>query len=241
MSKSTPHRSVLLSYEVHSRDDWELSEEQVPESKPHDRRTELIFELLDHWIHRTGADAEVARNLAVRWDREHPRVGIDPDVCLIAPRPPEGAEIESLLLWLPGHHPLRIAFEIVSSRPDKDYVRAPEKYAVNGTFELVVFDPVLRGASLSGGPYRIQVWRRGEGGSFARVAAGEGPFHLQALDAWVFAVDEGRQLRFADDREGTQWWRTSEEASREDAARAREEAAGARARIAELEAKLRGD
>jgi Uma2 family endonuclease len=234
MSNSTTHRSVLLAYEVHSRDDWELSEEKVPESKPHDRRSELIFDLLDHWVRQTNLDAEVARNLAVRWDREHPRVGIDPDVCLITPAPPEGAEIDSLLSWMPGHHPPRIAFEIVSTRADKDYVRVPEKYAVNGTFELVVFDPVLRGASISGGPYRIQVWRRAEDGSFARVSAGEGPFHLQALGAWVFAVDEGRQLRFAEDREGTRWWRTAEEA-------AREEATAARAELAELKAKLRSE
>lgn len=45
------------------------------------------------------------------------------------------------------------------------------------------------------------------------------------LRAWLFAVDEGRKLRLADDREGTAWWHT--------------EAEHARARIAELEAELR--
>lgn len=215
MSGTTTHRPILLRYEVTSRDDWELPEEHVPESQPHDLRSELIRDLLVHRVAHTGADAQVARNLAVRWDREHWRVGVDPDVCLIVPATPEREELESLLLWEPGHAPPRIAFEVVSTHARKDYEATPEKYAVSGTFELVIFDPMLRGPRTRGGPHRLQVWRRAPDGGFERVAAGEGPFRLEALDAWAFAVDEGRRLRFADDREGTRWWRTAEEAARE--------------------------
>src|SRR5262249_51546788 len=154
--------------------------------------------LLAHWS--SGRNVQVARNLAVRWDPSHPKVGLDPDVCVIEPRTPEGEELESLLTWAPGHAPPRVAFEVVSSNPRKDYVDAPDRYAASGTSELVIFDAALRGPHVRGGPYRIQVWRRAEDGGFERVAAGEGPFHLRALDAWAFAVDEGRRLRFAFDR-----------------------------------------
>ncbi|MGZ3473882.1 MAG: Uma2 family endonuclease [Polyangiales bacterium] len=250
---ATTHRPILLSYEVTSRDDWELPEEQVPESQPHDHKSELIRDLLTHWVARTGLDAQVARNLAVRWDPEHWRVGVDPDVCLIVPKTPERDELESLLTWKEGHAPPRIAFEIVSTNATKDYEAAPEKYAVSGTFELVIFDEALRGPRVRGGPHRIQVWRRTDEGGFERMAAGDGPFFLEALHAWVFAVDEGRRLRFADDREGTQWWTTAEEAERtakeaalvdvqhERAEKERERAEKERAlaRIAELEAEMR--
>lgn len=219
---------------------WVLPEETMPESSPHDHTVELIRDLLEHYIARTGRDAQVARNLAVRWDREHWRIGIDPDVCLIAPRTPEGKELDSLCTWLPGHSPPLLAVEVVSSNPRKDYVTAPERYAASGTRELWVFDPKLVGARNLGGPFRLQQWLRDEDDTFRRVFAGEGPFFSPALNAWVFAVDEGRRVRVADDREGTSWWTTAEEAERaaKEAALAAKEAA--LARIAELEAQLAG-
>jgi len=229
---ATAQRKITLSYEVPAaNEDWVLSEEPVPESKPHDHTVELIRDLLEHWIARTGRDAEVARNLAVRWDRENYRFGIDPDICLIQPRTPQGEELESLCTWQPGHATPRLAFEVVSSHAIKDYAKAPEKYAAAGVFELVVFDSRLRGPRSFGGPFRLQVWRREADGGFKRVHAGEGPFFVETLSAWVFAVDEGRRLRIADDREGTRWWHTAEEAER-----AAKEAA--LARVAELEAEL---
>ncbi|MGZ3422694.1 MAG: Uma2 family endonuclease [Polyangiales bacterium] len=227
----------MLRYEVQSRHDWALSEEPMPESQPHDLTVELIRALLVHWAARTQRDAQIARNLAVRWDEEHPRIGLDPDVCLIEPATPEGPEIESLHTWQRGHSPPRLAIEVVSSNPNKDYLTAPERYAASGTNELLIFDAALRGRAY-GGPHRIQIWRQTREG-FTRVSAGEGPFFVDALGAWAFAVDEGQRLRFADDREGTRWWMTGEEAERE--ARRAEHAAkeAALARVAELEALLR--
>jgi Uma2 family endonuclease len=223
-------RTIKLHYEVQSRDDWALSEEPMPESQPHDLTVELIRALLAHWIHRTQRDAQVARNLAVRWDEEHPQFGLDPDVCLIEPATPERSALESLRTWQAGHSAPRLAIEVVSSNPNKDYVSAPERYAASGTSELVIFDAQLRGRAY-GGPHRIQIWRQTSDG-FTRVAAGEGPFFVETLGAWAFAVDEGQRLRFADDREGTVWWTTGEEAERT----AKE---AALARVAELEALLR--
>lgn len=222
-----PTGRVTLRYDVATaRDEWTLPEEPMPESQPHDLVLDLVKAILLSWVARTGRSAQVARNLAVRWDEGRPNVGVDPDLCVIAPRTPEGDELTSLCTWKEGHAPPAIAIEVVSeSRPRKDYVSAPERYAASGTRELWIFDPKLAGPSSHGGPHRIQVWRRSTEGSFDRVYAGDGPAWSVEAGAWLFAVDEGRRLRIADDREGTSWWSTAEEA--------------ALARVAELEAELR--
>ncbi|MEM9460439.1 MAG: Uma2 family endonuclease [Myxococcota bacterium] len=208
-------RPPRLIYEVtDGGEDWALTEDKVPESRPHERRSERVFAQLDFMVERTGRDALVCRNLAVRWDESRPRIGVDPDVCLLEPAPPEGDELPSLRLWRPGHHPPLVAVEIVSpSRADKDYAQSPLKYATNGTRELWVFDPMLAGPRDKGGPYRLAIWQRNDNGDFLRVYTGDGPARSDALDAWIFAVDEGRSLRIADDEAGTSWWTTREEAA----------------------------
>jgi Uma2 family endonuclease len=209
-------RAPRLIYDVpEAGKNWELSDDQVPESRPHERRTASVFDQLDSMVERTGRNALVCRNLAVRWIEARPSIGVDPDVCLIEPAPPGGDELYSLLLWKEGHTPPVLAVEIVSvSRADKDYAQSPDKYAANGTQELWVFDPMLAGPQQRGGPFRLQVWQRDEQGDFLRVFAGEGPAHSEALGAWVFVVAEGRALRIADDAEGTSWWMTRAEAER---------------------------
>ncbi len=232
--------TITLRYEVGpALDDWALPEEPVPESIPHAQTVALIKDILAHWIARTGVDAQVAWNLAVRWVESKPKVGVDPDVCVIRPRTPEGDDLESLCTWKEGHLPPVLAVEVVSPKhPYKDYVTAPERYAASGTGELWVFDPKLAGPRGRGGPHRIQVWARGEADAFERVYAGEGPAFSPALGAWLFAVDEGRRLRIADDRDGTSWWHTAEEAERAAKEAERTAKEEALARIAELEAKL---
>jgi Uma2 family endonuclease len=195
----------------------------------------------------------VARNLATRWDEEHPAVGVDPDVCLVEPPPPDRASLTSLRLWEAGHHAPLVAIEVVSPKhPYKDYAVAPEKYAASGTGELWIFDPDLAGPQALGGPHRIQLWVRDEADQFTRVYAGEGPVQSPAVGGWLFAVNEGSRLRLADDPDGRSWWMTGEEAERtakdaalaaKDAARAEAEAEraakkAALARVAELEAEL---
>ena len=222
-----------LSYEVdRSRKDWTLPEETVPESRPHDLILDLLKALLSAWIARTGRNAQVGRNLAVRWDEQHPNIGADPDIYLVEPPPPEGDRVESLRLWMPGHHPLQLAIEVVSStNAVKDYEQAPDKHAAAETQELWVFDPGLHGPKSRGGPARLQIWSRSDDGTFQRIYRGDGPARSPLLGAWLFAVNEGERLRIADDPEGTAWWMTAEEAER-----AAKEAA--LARIAELEAAL---
>jgi hypothetical protein len=110
------------------------------------------------------------------------------------------------------------------------WVARTEKCAAAGVEELWMFDAHLVGPRLGGGPHRLQLWRRSAEG-FARVYASDGPVHSPYLDAWVFAVNEGRRLRIADDEAGTSWWLTAEE-------RERAEKDQLRARLVELEAQL---
>lgn len=254
-------RLVTLRYDVaRVRDDWTLSEDPVPESSAHDRVCDLLKLLLLAWAARRERSAKIGRNLAVRWDESHPSVGVDPDVYVIEPPPPEGDELTSLRLWEEGHHAPLLAIEVVSpTRAQKDYVSSPEKYAASGTRELWVFDPKLAGPDAHGGPFRIQVWTRDEDDAFRRTFAGEGPAWSPAIEGWLFAIDEGRSLRIASDEAGTAWWMTGEEAERaakeaERAAKEAERAAKEQAlrdveaeraakgealrRIAELEAEL---
>jgi Uma2 family endonuclease len=235
------------------RGDWTLPEETVPESRSHDLTLDLLKALLVAWAARAGRNAQVGRNLAIRWEEHRPNTGADPDLYVVEPPPPEGDDVESLRLWMPGHHPLLLAVEVVSaSNATKDYAISPQKHASAGTQELWIFDPKLAGPRAHDGPVRIQVWSRNADDSFEQVYAGDGPAHSPVLGAWLFAVDEGQRLRIAGDRDGTIWWMTPFEAERvakeaERAAKEAERAAkeveraakeAALARIAELEAAL---
>jgi Uma2 family endonuclease len=212
---------------------WELGAESMPESQPHDRTVELIKAILAHWAAKSGRSLQVVRNLAVRWVESWPAIGVDPDVCVIEPRTPEGDELTSLCTWLPGHRPPLLAVEVVSpSNAKKDYTIALDKYAASGVEEVWVFDPKRSGPGVHGGPFVLQIWRRDEDGLFSRRYAGSGPAESAALRAWVVVTEEGR-LRVAADREGRELWPTAAEAER-----AAKEAA--LARIAELERALAG-
>jgi len=221
-------RRPKLVYEIAPvREDWVLGEDKVPESRAHDLVVETLRDLLVAWAQREGRRVAVCRNLAVRWDEDHPTMGVDPDVCVLEPPPPEGDDLMSLKLWSTGHFPPVLAVEVVSaSRADKDYGQSPEKYAANGTKELWVFDPKLAGPKTYGGPFRLQVWRRDAADEFERIYAGAGPVWSEAVKGWLFAVGEGRSLRIADDEAGTVWWTTNEEAERaaKEAERAAKEA-----------------
>jgi Uma2 family endonuclease len=205
---------------------WELPEETMPESVPHDAAVELLRLILVWWA-RGRQKVHIARNLAVRWDAEEPRIGADPDVCVLSPAPPDADELRSVRTWLPEHAPPLVAIEVVSeTNPHKDYVVAPDKYAASGTRELWIFDPLLAGPNSQGGPFRLQIWQRDEQGRFVRSYAGDGPGYSQALSAHLVTVDGGRKLRLAEDASGTQLWLTGEEAERaaKEAERAAKEA-----------------
>jgi Uma2 family endonuclease len=193
-------------------DSWVLTEETMPESNAHRDIVDLLRLLLLAFIARTGRHALAVANLACRWNAAKRSVGVDPDIALIEPAPPEGDKVESLLTWKPGHVPPRFAIEVVSaSNPLKDYSAAPAKYARLGTRELVIFDPARLGPKVRGGPHVLQVWRRDEPGArMVRVYAGDGPAFSEELGAWLVPTPQPR-LRIADDPEGRSLWLTEAE------------------------------
>jgi Uma2 family endonuclease len=240
MTSMSASSRIALRFEVpRTNPDWTLPEEPVPESLLHHHILVLLEQLLIAWIARRRLPAQIARNLAVRWDQARPKTGVDPDLCVITPPTPEGDALTSLRTWEVGHSPPKLAIEVVSEdHPYKDYVIAPAKYAALGVEELWIYDPKLVRTKHIDGPHRLQIWRR-VGNDFERTYAGEGPAYSTAVEGWLFAVHEGERLRIADDREGTRWWETPEERERSarDAATAARDAA--EVRVAMLEAEVR--
>ncbi|HEU4539350.1 MAG TPA: Uma2 family endonuclease [Polyangiaceae bacterium] len=240
MAQPAPSPSPLVvCYDGPPPPSWDLDETPVPESTLHDQALALMALLLAAWAQRGGRAARVARNLALRWLQEHYRVGLDPDLALYEPPPPDFDALGSVNTWLPGHAAPVVALEVVSAgHPRKDYVEALAKYAASGTGELWVFDPLLAGPTAGGGPYRLQVWARDGRGQLERVYAGPGPVRSPYLQAWLVVTEGGQRLRLADDRAGRRLWPTAEEAERaakeaERAAKEAERAAKERALAAE--------
>ena len=191
---------------------WVLEDDvTMAEGSEHRLTCELLEEILRAWVERTARGATVYANLAVRWDEEHPTIGVDPDVCLVEPSPPD-PKIQSLCTWLEGHHPPRVAVEVVSPRTaSKDYVDGPAKYAASGTREVWVFDPKRAGRGWMGGPWVLQLWRRSRAGAFRQAYAGDGPAYSKELGAWLAVTDDGTRLRIADDEAGERLWWTGKE------------------------------
>ena len=224
---------VLVQHRVSAfSDEWVFEEGAVPEAAWHDRALEVLKAVLEQWIVRTGRDAAVFRDLAVRVRPDKPRVGFSPDVMLVEPAPPAAEDLGSMRLWDPAHAVPTLVIEVVSpGHPWKDYVAIPDQCAVVGVTELVVFDPKMVGPKSFGGPRRLQVWRRTVASEFTCVASGEGPFESQVLGAHLVVTDGGRCLRIADDPSGRNLWPTAAEAerARAEAERARAESERARA------------
>ena len=216
---TAPASTVALIFEAPlSSPAWELPEVPVPESTLHDVVLDLLKAILNAWAAREARAVWVARNLALRWDRAHPKVGVDPDLCVLAPRPAHPLALRSYKTWLPGRRPPPLAIEVVSANhPYKDYGEAPARYAASGVGELWVFDPLLAGPGAFGGPHLLQVWARDRLGRFRRAYSGPGPVRSRALGAFLVVTsgsDGERLLRVADDAEGRALWLTEAETER---------------------------
>jgi len=212
-------RRVVLTFDVPwSHPDWELEDDKVPSSAAQDNASTVVASTWRVWAKHVRRPIQVRRDLAVRWDPENPRVGVDPDVCLLDP-PPDTPEalLSSLRLWEPGHLPPVVALEVVSvNNAVKDYGIGPRKHAASGVRELWVFDPHRCGPRDDGGPWVLQVWARGKAGEFRRVYVGEGPAWSEVFRAWVVVSQDGMYLRLSDNEEGTSLWPTeAEETARE--------------------------
>ena len=120
---SFPRSSVGVRYSVPSqRPDWELSDERVPESVLHDEAAQLLKTILRAWANRKG-DAFIGRNIAVHWDKEHPRHGIDPDVAVFSPAPPDPMGITSVRTWKDGYEPPNLAIEVIEPHASEQGLR----------------------------------------------------------------------------------------------------------------------
>lgn len=225
---------VALRYAVRPQlEAWVLPEGTVPESTTHDGAAKRLTSVLEEWARERQSNAFIARNLAVRFYQDAPRVGIDPDVCVLDPPPPEVVDdLGSLKLWKEGHRAPTVCFEIVSANhPHKDYRDIHERYAAMGSPELVVFDPLLAGPASLGGPVAIQLWRRDASGALTRVYSGDGPAHVDGLDAFVTA--RGKHLIVSADAQGEREYLPGDER----AEKAERERDAALTRLAALEGK----
>lgn len=191
---------------------WELPEYGLmPRSLWHNTVQRTLSSVFRAAARRQERDVVVLEETAVRWRKERPTVGVDPDVAWVEPTPPEGDRLQSLLTWKRGHVPPRVVVEVVSpTNPYKDYEIAPDRYSDLGVDELWVFDPGLEGPRAAGGPFRLQVWRRDRRG-FHRVHAGDGPVKSKFFGAWLVLTQERQMLRLAEDPFGATLWPTLEE------------------------------
>jgi len=212
---------------------WVLGDDAtMPETDAHLLTTKLLMDILVAWIARTGRDAKAGSNIALRWDRAHPKVGVDPDVYLVEPAPPD-ARLTSLRTWVKGHHAPRVAVEVVSRRTaKKDYTEGPAKYAASGARELWIFDPEGHGRGATGESWALQVWHRTKAGAFRREYAGDGPAYSDELGAWLVVTAGGTRLRIADDEAGERPWPTEAESERAAKEAAEAEVARLRAMLA---------
>jgi hypothetical protein len=218
---------------------WEIPEGPVPEATAHHTAVNHIYNLLVAWGKRAQAERSVriSQALAVRWLQQYPKTGIDPDLAVLEPAPPDFEDLTSFKLWEPGRVPPRLAIEVVSSsHPYKDYGAIQERYAAMGAEELLVFDPLLQGPRSLGGPVALQLWRRDAALAFERLHFGSEPVYSLVLDAWFIA--EGRVLHIADDRKGTRRWLTEAERAIAEAKRAAAEAERERQAREELERRI---
>jgi Uma2 family endonuclease len=204
------HASVSIRYPVPPNPEaWVIPDGgTVPESTGHSATVQRLLQLLSAWAERLPGRVRIGHNLAIRWLEQHPRTGIDPDVCVVDAAPLDfDDDLWSLCLWKHGHQAPRLCIEVVShSHPYKDYTGIQERYAALGTPELLVIDPWLHGPRSLGGPVPLQLWRRDATGVFERVHFGDEPVYSQAIDAWFLMA--GKEIVIADDRAGTRRWLT---------------------------------
>lgn len=218
---------------------WDVDyAESIPEPGMHSRVVdELAHLVLRAYASRTNRSWLVARNLGLHFYAKRPSAGLDPDVAIYEPRPPDAENLDCMRTWERGRAAPKVALEVFNPmHPSKVYgQRLIERYAASGTSELWEFDQLLAGPNENGGPYRLQVWVSDGPGRLVRVYAGEGPVRSPYLDAWLVVDEGGRRLRVSDDPIGTQLWLTGEETER--AAKEAERAAKERA-LATIEAVL---
>ena len=207
--EAVPQR-VRLVYEVEVRA-AAINEDTMHESPLHDQILALLQNVLQVWAGTTGRSLLVARHLVCRWNAAEPHAGLAPDLCVVEPSPADLVSFTELRLWEPGRGAPWLGVEVVSeASAAHDYQEAPARHARLGVRELWVFDPQRLGPASTGGPFVLQVWRRGVD-HMERIYAGNGPAHSPELGAWLQVVHGGKHLRLSHDEAGKHLWMTESE------------------------------
>ena len=217
---------------------WHLTDEDdMGESPEQGEIIRVLLPTLEQLARERGwAEAYVGADNFFAWVEEAPLVRVSPDVYLLRRQPPRPLP-RSFQTWLEGHHAPALAFEIVSEDWRKDYEEGPQKYALLGVEELVIFDPHAEKRPATRTPLQVYRWTADE--HFVPVHQGPGPARCAVLGAWLVAADapEGPRLRIARDAAGEDLVPTPEEAHDEErAARLEERAARLEERAARLDA-----
>ena len=216
---------------------WVLTDEDdMGESPEQAEIIRLFMDILDQLATSEpwGQGKYVGQDAFFAWLPDHPLVRVSPDIYLLPAEPPRPLP-GSFQTWRPGHEPPLFAVEVVSDDWKKDYELNPQKYALLGVQELVIFDPRPAAAKPGGARTPLQVYRRTEDGAFACTHRGTGPVALQTVPADLVIVEtpRGRRLRLA--RQGKLLPTTRE---REEAARRRAEVERRRAEVADRRAEV---
>lgn len=217
----------------------------MPETSVHLRLRTALFLILERELR---GRAFVGSDQFVYWDPTDPKACLAPDVLVRLGGPVE--LLPSFKIWL--HGAPHLAIEVVSPIDSRDRnLRVKlERYRRAAINEVVVFDP-------DDTVEPLRLWDFVEGDLVERDRSDPAAFRIDALAAyWTITEDAtlGPMLRVSRDLEGTDLWLTPEEAERaaknaaladRNAALADKNAAladkeAALARIAELEAQLRG-
>ena len=201
--------------------DWYLTDEaDMGESSEQHLIIRALLSYLGELAQERGwQDIFIGADQFFAWIESEPLVRISPDVYLLDQPPPRPLPA-SWQTWLPGHHPPRLAFEIVSEGNwRKDYRNAPAKYAQLGTKELVIFDPEAAAGRVSRFEERValQVFRRDIDSGFTRIYYGGGPTESEELAAWLVVLRDGNtaSLGIARDAKGKSLIPSVEQARRQ--------------------------
>lgn len=212
-------------------------EEKVGEDILHRWIMEFLRPLIDRWFRLQGVRAFVGADQFIYYRQHEPTLRLSPDIYVLPGVRPD-ARVSSWKIWDKGIVP-SFALEIVSHDWEKDYIEAPERYAVIGVPELLVFDPAPEGHPDG---VRWQVFRRVKGRALTRVEVSQGDrVRSKTLGCFLRAVgtENDLRLRLGAGPRGGELFPSGEEAERaaKDAALVARDAAERRVR--ELENTLR--
>ena len=213
---------------------------------------ELLRPLVEHWFATRKVRALVGADQFIYYKQHGPTERVSPDVYVLPGVRPD-TRVPSWKTWETGIVP-SFAFEIVSKDWEKDYAEAPQRYTELGVSELVIFDPA---PARHADGLTWQVFRRVGKRPLTRIEVSQGDrVRSKVLGCFLRSVGshESLRVRLALGPRGDELFPTAEEAERaarqaehaaKEAALAGQQAAlaardAALARVAELEAKLRG-